>query len=772
MGVIFSAFLFFSVKALNDRTGEALDERRVIAEVIADRMNAQLLHAEHMLISAETSELLDLNDGTLEPESRLLRGLFNYTVIFKRINLLDSNGNVILTEPYEKYMMGENLTKHPYNFPLAGNTEPFFYTSIGYRSKKPGTAIIIPIKSQNEDISGYLYGWLDFSNPRAAALLFPYNPGLQGFTKLIDNKGMVLISTDDQSLEREHAQMINSLIEKQKSVVGTCSSCHHLPDNLEQDNILAFAPLSIVPWGLALYQPEAEVFASTYTLAYRLIALGSVVFIALVGAIWFMTREIIDPLQELTNSCQAIAAGDLTHPVPIIGVAETVSLGNSFEEMRKSLAIHQEAMEIERRHLEERVAERTSELVQNRDYLLHVNHNLNTLNSMASILAHSLDLDITLRSALNQVVEITSADAAGIYILDDHGQGFRLAAHYGIPADILLSIQRVDLPKIIVWKDEEAARAGLPSWCDTCSQVVAERLDLPTFVCIPLYARGATPGSLFVSSCMPDAFSSEDRNLLQAMGWQILMAVHNAKLFKNVQRKEKERAEMLRHAINAQEEERKRIARELHDETSQTLASLLLGLDTLETAQAFNYKEAVEIQESLKGVTRQMLANIKRITSDLRPSLLDDLGLIPAVSWYGEQRMKKLGIRLQLETRGFQNRRLPSEIEITLFRITQEALTNVTRHANATEVNVILEHRETEVFLCISDNGRGFDAQLDRPVDYSSPRLGLHGIRERLDLLGGEFNLFTQTGKGTTITALLPLAEGEVYYFYDPLAPG
>ncbi|MBI3915273.1 MAG: HAMP domain-containing protein [Chloroflexi bacterium] len=233
-------------------------------------------------------------------------------------------------------------------------------------------------------------------------------------------------------------------------------------------------------------------------------------------------------------------------------------------------------------------------------------------------------------------------------------------------------------------------------------------------------------------------------------------AKDNARLYAELQKKEQLRGELLHRVISAQEDERKRIARELHDETSQSLTALLVGLDTVNVASAHAIQKADTHLRSCKSIAQTLLKNIHRLIADLRPTLLDDLGLEPAIVWYGEQRLKPLGIALRMAGDGLQTR-LPTSIETALYRIVQEAITNIVRHANATMVDVRFACERDYVTLEISDNGRGFDPQTLQLSEGQG--LGLRGMQERASNLGGEFHMQTAPGKGTLITVRVPVSQ-------------
>lgn len=219
------------------------------------------------------------------------------------------------------------------------------------------------------------------------------------------------------------------------------------------------------------------------------------------------------------------------------------------------------------------------------------------------------------------------------------------------------------------------------------------------------------------------------------------------------------RAGLLQHVITAQEEERKRIARELHDETSQTLTALMLGLDTLGLLLHNVPAEAISRLRALKSLAEGMLNNIHRIISDLRPSLLDDLGLFHAINWCCEQRLKPVGIKYETNIAGLEQR-FPSPVETALYRIVQEAITNIIRHAKATEVAIDVAFDKNQLILRVEDNGCGFEKELFTNADSSSKSLGLWGMKERVNALKGTIDLETSPGCGTVITVTVPVAEG------------
>ncbi|MBV9689601.1 MAG: sensor histidine kinase, partial [Ktedonobacteraceae bacterium] len=198
--------------------------------------------------------------------------------------------------------------------------------------------------------------------------------------------------------------------------------------------------------------------------------------------------------------------------------------------------------------------------------------------------------------------------------------------------------------------------------------------------------------------------------------------------------------------ISAQEQERKRIARELHDETSQVLTSLLISLAVLE--ESISTQVARDRIAETRRLAHQTLRAIRNLSIDLRPSALDDLGLLPALRWYVKEYQQKFPIEVDFQATGFKER-LPAEMETALYRIVQESLTNVARHAQAHKVCIVLKEGADAVYATITDDGHGFNAEKLQKTPRQERGLGLVGMYERAHLLDGTLTIASHIGYGT-----------------------
>ena len=206
----------------------------------------------------------------------------------------------------------------------------------------------------------------------------------------------------------------------------------------------------------------------------------------------------------------------------------------------------------------------------------------------------------------------------------------------------------------------------------------------------------------------------------------------------------------------AEDERCRRISRELHDEISQSLAAMSLDLEAVQVADSYSREGALQRLGDLRGRILTALDEVNRIILDLRPTMLEDLGLMSALRWYARQRLEPLGVRVHVRAMGVKGRLQP-HVETTLYRIAQEALTNVAKHAQAEHVWLSVSRAADHFTLSVRDDGRGFAVEpvLSHPDDRVG--LGLFGMRERATLVGGAFTIDSHLNKGTRVSVRIPI---------------
>lgn len=276
---------------------------------------------------------------------------------------------------------------------------------------------------------------------------------------------------------------------------------------------------------------------------------------------------------------------------------------------------------------------------------------------------------------------------------------------------------------------------------------------LRTYLGVPLLARGALIGVLTLAASAPGAFGPDALDSVRQVADQLAVALQNARLFAEV-RTGREQLQGLSHRlIEVQESERRAIAGELHDEIGQVLTLVKMNLQALQESQADPETVAGLVESS--AIVEQALQQVRDLSLDLRPSLLDDLGLVAALRWYGARQARHAGVALHFADR-LPPGRLPTMLETTCFRVAQEALTNVVRHAQARHVWLDVALQNDTVQLTIRDDGIGFDPHTAQTRARYGKSFGLLGMRERVAIVGGRLQLTSAPGAGTTVVASFP----------------
>ena len=270
-----------------------------------------------------------------------------------------------------------------------------------------------------------------------------------------------------------------------------------------------------------------------------------------------------------------------------------------------------------------------------------------------------------------------------------------------------------------------------------------------SWVAIPLQASGQVIGLCILEHKTSDFFIPELVDWAVAVINQASVAIQNAWLFEQVRDGREQLQALSRQLVEVQELERQYIARELHDEAGQTLASLMVGLKVMES-KSHDPEAVINHSRELKQVADGVLENLHRLSISLRPATLDHLGLVPALRQHVEMVKDHHNLNVQFEVIGNVDR-LPSDMETAIYRIVQEALTNIVRHANATRADVILEKTKDGIMVIVEDDGIGFD-----PRKVSAEHLGLVGMQERATMLGGRITYESSPKQGSMIKLEVP----------------
>ena len=395
-------------------------------------------------------------------------------------------------------------------------------------------------------------------------------------------------------------------------------------------------------------------------------------------------------------------------------------------------------------------------------------HELLALSRVSAALSDLWDLDATLRVALDNVLNIMNGTIGGILLLDEQTQMLSYRVHQGLSTRYVEEM-RMSLGEGIAGRVAESGKSILLE--DISGDPRAAHPDLvnteglKAFISVPLRAKDKVVGVINVASRTPHRFTTNDMHLLHSIGDQLGVAIEQTRLYERLRKARERLRRLARQNLVAEEEERRRIARELHDETSQSLSGLALQLQALLEMYAMSGNQDDEFIAGLKKVqslTVQVHKEVSRLISDLRPALLDTLGLIPAVRQYAQSRLQSLEINVSVETKGAE-RRLATDVETALFRFIQGAIGNIAQHSKAKNAIIVLEYQPNELLLRIGDDGQGFDVSEITDVEESGRGRGLFSMRERVGFLGGTSGVESEIGVGTTVWANVPIGQDTEY---------
>lgn len=360
------------------------------------------------------------------------------------------------------------------------------------------------------------------------------------------------------------------------------------------------------------------------------------------------------------------------------------------------------------------------------------------------LLGTSLDIDRLADDFLNQIVTLLEPVIGATVYLPDLVQGRLCVRHRRVRAGYELSLPQKECSTHAAQRAFETGQIAYE----------AEAHSKISFVSIPLFAQDKIIGVL----CLAHQNAFSNYTVIQTLARQLGIALENARLYREVQEKEKLRGQLLERAVAAQEEERKRIARELHDETGQLLTALAVGLGGVEQTLTQDPVRARDQIAELKNMTMHAIDGLRQFVADLRPAVLDDMGLVAALRWFAERYAERTGLRIEFHVSGAKHR-LAAQVETVLFRIAQEGLNNVGRHARATHARVQLEFTDALIRLIVEDDGCGFVVAHVLGAQPHRRAWGLLGIQERIELVGGRFKVESAPGRGTRLLVEVPLTE-------------
>ncbi len=741
------AVTFFGLlgsQAVNQATETMLQDRLTTAQLVADYLDEVLRRALTELTATAQQVRSDGDKADLESRMAALENTFEKLAMHpESIYLVNEWGMITWSSPTVSAGAGTDMSLYSSVSKTIMEKEASVsaLVSLPY-AFNPVVLLSAPVRGQQQGTTGALVVAIDLSQSSIGGFVQPIRLGQTGYVEIVDQSGIVVIRTEPGPKlapfeKSDHSGRFAALIAAGEPTRGLCHTCHEPVQRVERNDVLAFAPLSEARWGVVIRQTEEEALTPVSELRRNLLLFGAGLITVALLFVGITTRDVTSRIRLLTKASERIASGDLTSPTNISQKDELGVLARSFEDMRTKLKSSRE-------ELEQRTRELTS--------LLSVSEILTSLPDLSN-------LDAALGSALDKTLGIMNANIGGILLFDEDDQKLRHKVYRGLSDKYVREVSLSSGEGIA----GRVAQTGEAIWLEdvstdprTAYPDLAGEEGLKGFVCVPLRTKNKVLGVLYIADRGTKRFSAQDVRLLEGIGGQIATAIENARLHREVQHKDKVRRELLRQILSIQEEERRRIARELHDETSQVLASLTANL---EAASGMLPTDSDAVKARLKEaqtLSISVLDEVHRLIYQLRPSLLDDLGLVTAVRWLADNNLRPTGIKVSYKTVG-RIRRLDAQLETTLFRVIQEAVNNIAKHAGARNAEVNLHFKKNTIGVRVRDDGSGFDVE-EAISSKDRPRgLGLLGMKERIELMDGTLKIQSHPGGGTEIHIEIPL---------------
>lgn len=387
------------------------------------------------------------------------------------------------------------------------------------------------------------------------------------------------------------------------------------------------------------------------------------------------------------------------------------------------------------------------------------NRELAALNTVTAAVSNTLELPEVLDTFQRLVTEELSIPAGMIYLRDPDEGGLSLQDSWGLPISMPEALAGFPLTGSDYDRVIHQKKAVLVPDFREIGRFRALSLDVAhpeweSYLCVPLLANDCIQGAIGLFCRSGVLFAEDQVAVFEALGREVGVAIQNARLFEQVRHGQEQLEVLSRRLVELQEMERRHIARELHDEVGQLLTGLKLSLEVaIRQPRMADHQPLTEV---LAQVT-ELIARVRNLSLDLRPAMLDDLGLLPTLLWHFDRYTAQTNIQVVFEQTGLERRFAPA-IETAAYRIVQEALTNVARHGRVRDVTVTLWAQGEHLCVEVYDQGSGFDLRRSRRDGSSS---GLAGMRERAVLLGGKLSLCSVEGRGTQLLALLPIKQSE-----------
>lgn len=650
--------------------------------------------------------------------------------------LLEAGGRVVDSDAAHAALRGRQLTPQtvPAQAKLAGAT------GWGVRSENGTAYVALSVPAGASGPGHRLVGLIPAdAGSVAETLTRAVSIAATGHAELADEQGKAMFSTEPgHNLQTSDHPSFYARRATEALAPGTYRIDHEEETERER-HVMGFVPIESLPWVFLLGGTERDAYAPVRTLweaFYSLAAVAGVLTVAmtLVGA-----PRLTQPVRELSEAARKVAGGSLETPIAVGSGGEIGELASSVETMRRSLYDWGVT-------LDQRVGERTKEIEDR-------NLELAASVEVARIAGSTFEVDPMLRLAADYIEEAFEADGVVIYLpalghrpaLRVSSAGLRAGGDTGTPERCEICLAGGTIGLVTLSSGDER----LPP-CLDAAEILVE-----TFA-----VRSPVPGGREQTGSLCLLFGSREKGhrpaveTLQLLASSLSFGVRNSDFYQDVRQREAQARLLVGKVLTAQEEERQRVARELHDDAGQALASLMFGIDALDRAGPGRGTDRAEQLATLRTITKEAIESLRRTIFALRPPVLDDLGLEAAIMRYADLHARPAGITVSVSG-AVDARRLGPDGEVALFRVIQESLNNVVRHSGATAAQISLRQQpDGAIEVHVRDNGRGFDPSAARRADA----VGIYGMAERAEMLGGHLTVVSAPGEGTVVSAVFPVS--------------
>jgi nitrate/nitrite-specific signal transduction histidine kinase len=716
-------FTFYSYqKVIGDlaikQDGEILNSKVTKAAQAINNLINPSLHA--LILNIDTDPEL-----SREVRAQNILDLTPYLDVFDGgIYFVDQNGIVFRSRPEQPELIGQDWS----------DTDQFRYV----RDNPPGSGpitniqsigigeadivcVIWPMHNRQSEFIGAGYYCLAIDPSEQNSLYSTVNSlSLGKGVFILDGNQRVVFSPDLEQLGRDLSKepSIQQLLQSESMNIRYRSGT--------EDKVISYSSLvrtkdPHIFWILVSEQSWKEIMQPTLPYQRLLLALLALGVIVPVLVTAYGVRHITDPIQKLIRAAEQVTAGQFTQRIEVKTGDEIETLADQFNLMSAKLDESYSS-------LEKKVTDRTRELA--------------ILNSIISVASQSLDIQAILEDALNKTVEQMGFDSGVAFKLEPYPSVPLLVAYQGF--DPATAVELVNgyaaaeqgTPPTY---PEEVSSFGIQDLQDEILKSRLSQFGFQLLVYTPIKTKGRKLGFFFLGKHESGQLAAEESSLLSSIGQQIGVAMENAHLY--------EQAEQ-----TAIAEERTRLARELHDAVTQTLFSANLIADVIPRIWKRDPDEGMQNLEELRQLTRGALAEMRTLLLEMRPETLERVDIKSLLSQLADAFIGRVRVPVSLDIQG--DCELTHDVKLVFYRVAQEALNNIAKHAGARQVDIHLSCHPGQMNLIIQDDGLGFD-----PTSITPEHLGIAIMRERASSIGASVKIESQVGQGATVELTWRMAE-------------